>query len=78
MKLRIVSEAPKFVACAIIRGGLVFRAAPFLRWAVQRDKDYFIDYCKKKGWQVERVRVSETFEQINVEHKNKKRHQLSP
>lgn len=45
-------DAPHFCAGFYVRGGVVTRAAPILRWAVGKSLKGFQDYAARKGWRV--------------------------
>lgn len=48
--------APHFVAGGEARDGICFNAAPIIRYMVGWNGQQVADYCKRKGWSVERVR----------------------
>lgn len=46
--------APHFVAGISYKNDrLVAPCAPILRWAIGKNLDWFLDYCKKKRWSAE-------------------------
>ncbi len=46
-------EAPHFVAGLVVKGGRVAGAAPIIAWSRGKSLDWMVDYCHKKGWQME-------------------------
>ncbi len=43
-------EAPHFVAGLLMRGLICTHAAPILKWAINKERDYLRSYFAKKGW----------------------------
>lgn len=43
-------EAPHFVAGLLMRGLTCVHAAPILKWAVNKDRDFLRSYFARKGW----------------------------
>lgn len=50
MMLRI--EAPHYVAGLVLAHDICVRAAPILKWARGKHKDYLLSYFKRKGYTV--------------------------
>jgi hypothetical protein len=48
MLVRVV--APHFVAGLVLENDIVVRAAPILKWAKGKDRDWLRTYFQQKGW----------------------------
>jgi len=48
--------APHFCAGIIVIDNIVIKAAPILRWMIDKNVDYLTEYCKKKKWEICRVK----------------------
>jgi hypothetical protein len=42
--------APHFVAGMLVDGDRVVRAAPILKWAIGKNRDFLRTYFRNKGW----------------------------
>lgn len=48
--------APHFCAgLEVAPGGVVYNAAPILRWTIGKQYSYVSRYCQQRGWKTERV-----------------------
>lgn len=50
-------DAPHFCAALFHVNGKIIDAAPILRWAIGKQLDWFLAYCKRKGWKYEQPTV---------------------
>ena len=48
--------APYFTAGLELKNGLVFDAAPILRWMIGKQQNEIQNYCRFKGWKFEMVK----------------------
>ena len=51
--------APHFTAGAILRNGIVVRAAPILKWSLTWPANRLSEYLKTKGWPATQWTVAE-------------------
>jgi hypothetical protein len=49
--------APHFVAGIDVEDGIIVAAAPILGYARGRHIFWFVDYCLKKGWEINKLEV---------------------
>lgn len=47
--------APHFCAAFVVRGGVVVKVAPILKWCKGWGESKTLAYMRHKGWEVERV-----------------------
>lgn len=43
-------DAPHFYAGIVFDGDVVVRAAPILKWAIGKRRDWLNNYFQQKGW----------------------------
>jgi hypothetical protein len=50
MEILVSVDAPHFYAGIVLRDDVVIDAAPILRWAMGKRREWLRDYFEKRGW----------------------------
>jgi hypothetical protein len=51
-QMLIAVDAPHFYAGIVLENDIAVEAAPILKWAIGKDRDFLRDYFKKRKWKV--------------------------